>query len=153
MEAESFLDTVKMSTTPQTYIQEVLLQELIFFVIQQMSLFPLIQCLSPPASLQLRSCSPVYQRVHMMQVRGNKSHTVRAHVTHSAVDSVCATDPAQHMWLHSTCSHSGCPSYGYPASRKPQNLPLQTGQAFRQEKGHVRKTQACGNHSHCRTFR
>lgn len=60
MEAESFLDALKMNTTPQVYMQGVLLQELIFFVIQQMSLCPLIHLLSPPASLaqELLSCLP-----------------------------------------------------------------------------------------------
>lgn len=116
--------------------------------------------------LQLSNSSPVYQRaasVHMRcslwainpMLSGPMGLTV-------LVDSVCATDPANtsqcccaHGYTAHGHTHSNqtVPWYGYQASRKPQNPPFQTGQAFRREKGHVRKTQACGNRSHCRTSR
>lgn len=116
--------------------------------------------------LQLSNGSPVYQKaasVHVWCSLGAINPTLSGPMGLSVpVDSVCATDPAntsQRCWAYGytahvhTRSNQAVPCYGYQTCRKPQNLPFQTGQAFRQEKGHVRKTQAYSNHSHCRTSR
>lgn len=116
--------------------------------------------------LQVNNGSPVYRRaasVHVWCSLGAINPTLSGPVGLTVpVDSVCATDPAntsQRCCAHGytaqvhTHSNQAVPCYGYQTSRKPQNPPFQTGQAFRQEKRHVRKTQAYGNRSHCRTSR
>lgn len=162
MEAESFLNTLKMSTTPQADMQGVLLQELIFFVMQTNVTLPpdppsLTSSLS--AAQELLFCLPECTRCRLGAINPTLSGPVGLTVP---VDSVCAADPAnssQHCCAHGCTAHvhtqsnQAVPSYSYQASRNPQNLPFKTRQAFRQEKGHVRKMQAYGKHSHCRTFR
>lgn len=161
MEAESFLNTLKMSTTPQADMQGVLLQELIFFMMQTNVTLPpdppsLTSSLS--AAQELLFCLEC-TRCRLGAINPTLSGPVGLTVP---VDSVCAADPAnssQHCCAHGCTAHvhtqsnQAVPSYSYQASRNPQNLPFKTRQAFRQEKGHVRKMQAYGKHSHCRTFR
>lgn len=131
------------------------------FVPRKMLLCPLVHLPSPQPQQQLSNGFPLYQTAASVRVwcslgainptlLGPRGLTL-------PVDSVCAADPGNtsqrcraHIHTHSS---QAVPCYGYQASRKPQNLPFQARQAFRQEKQHVRETQTWSNQSHCRTFR